>query len=66
MTDQLLKDYTHSIASLTLLPSSGGRFDVRVEDQLLFSKKEVGRHANPGEVAALLEERYGFEKSAEE
>jgi selenoprotein W-related protein len=39
---------------LTLLPSSGGRFEVKVDDTLVFSKKALGRHAEPGEVANLV------------
>jgi len=42
------------VGSLTLLPSSGGRFEVRVDDTLIFSKKALGRHAEPGEIALLL------------
>jgi selenoprotein W-related protein len=44
------------IASLTLLPSSGGRFEVKADDVLVFSKKALGRHAEEGEVARLLRE----------
>jgi hypothetical protein len=34
-------------------------FEVMVDDDLVFSKKEKKRHANPGEVAALVEQRLG-------
>jgi selenoprotein W-related protein len=47
------------IQSLTLLPSSGGRFEVKVGDTLVFSKKALGRHAEPGEVARLVREAMG-------
>lgn len=60
MTDQLLQLYSPSIASLKLIPSSGGRFEVMAGDQLIYSKKAEGRHANPGEVARLLEQKLGF------
>jgi selenoprotein W-related protein len=46
------------IASLTLLPSSGGRFEVKADDVLVFSKKTLGRHAEAGEVARLLAETF--------
>jgi len=29
-------------------------FEVRVDDRLIFSKKALGRHAQPGEVAGLI------------
>lgn len=37
-----------------MIPSSGGIFDVRQDGNLLFSKKEVGRFPNPGEVAEMI------------
>ena len=60
MTDQLLQLYSPSIASLKLMPSSGGRFEVMAGEELIYSKKAEGRHANPGEVAHLLEQKLGF------
>lgn len=49
------------IASVELLPSSGGRFEVTLDGDLIFSKSGLGRHAKPGEIAALLRERIGPE-----
>jgi len=37
-----------------MLPSSGGVFEVTVDGTLVFSKKSIGRHANPGEVVTLI------------
>ncbi len=42
------------IESLTLIPGSGGKFEVTVNGQLIFSKKGLGRHAEPGEVYRLV------------
>lgn len=36
-------------------PSGGGVFEVTVDDTLIFSKKQLGRHAQPGEILALIE-----------
>ena len=33
-----------------LIPGSGGVFEVTVDGATVFSKKRVGRHAQPGEV----------------
>lgn len=60
MTQELLSQYTPNIETITLIPSSGGRFEVSVGDTLVYSKKSTGRHAQPGEVARLLEEKFGF------
>jgi selenoprotein W-related protein len=60
LTAELVQKFTPFIESLTLLPSSGGRFEVTAGDRLIFSKKAAGRHAQPGEIAQLLHEQAGF------
>jgi selenoprotein W-related protein len=49
------------IASIELLPAGKGRFEVTLDDELLFSKADLGRHAEPGEVAVLVRDRIGPE-----
>jgi len=44
-------------AAVELLDSSGGVFEVTVDGALVFSKKRLGRHAEPGEVLGLIERR---------
>ncbi len=44
-----------------LVPGSRGVFELTIDDELVFSKKALGRHAEPGEVAALVRERLGPE-----
>ena len=44
-----------------MLPSSKGRFEVILDGDLIFSKASLGRHAEPGEVAAIVRERLGPE-----
>ena len=56
---ELLKAWEPVIARATLVPSSGGRFEVTLDGELLFSKASLGRHANPGEVHALVVSRLG-------
>ena len=51
---ELLKEYEDQIASVALVPSDGGRFEVTIDEELIFSKLKVGRHAQPGEVARLV------------
>ena len=48
------------MASLTLIPSSGGHFEVMVNDALIYSKKASKRHADPGEVVQLFSEHTGI------
>ena len=54
----LLHDYQHVIAELTLVTGAKGVFDVVVDGEVLFSKHEVGRHANAREVLELFRDRY--------
>jgi selenoprotein W-related protein len=46
---------------IELVPSSKGRFEVTLDGELIFSKAELGRHAKPGEIVALVRERIGPE-----
>lgn len=42
-----------------MIPASGGRFEVSVDGELIFSKLALERHAEAGEVAALAREVLG-------
>lgn len=61
MTGELLNLFSPFIRTLTLIPSSGGRFEVLAGDTVIYSKKATGRHAEPGEVARLLQEKLGLQ-----
>jgi len=50
----LLKNFEPQIESIVLIPGMGGRFEVAINNQLIFSKLEIGRHAEPGEVIQLV------------
>jgi selenoprotein W-related protein len=56
LANDLLKKYEANIECVNLYPSSSGRFEVQVNDTLVYSKLETGRHAEPGEIIHLLEE----------
>lgn len=55
LANELLMKHEAEIESLTLTPSDGGRFEVSVNGQLVYSKLNTGRHAEPGEVLGLIE-----------
>ena len=55
LASELLKAFEADIETLNLVPSDGGRFEVTVNGKLLYSKLETRRHAEPGEVLALVE-----------
>jgi predicted Rdx family selenoprotein len=41
-------------ADVQLIPSSGGRFEVKRDGEPVFEKSKTGRHAQAGEVLKLL------------
>jgi selenoprotein W-related protein len=52
--DELLKEYEHLIESVALFPSDEGRFEVSVNGQLVFSKLQLKRHAEAGEIIKII------------
>lgn len=54
----IMSRYQHIVGSLTLSTGSKGVFDVSVDGDLIYSKGQTGRHAEPGEVLELFTERY--------
>lgn len=49
-----MKEFEYKIESFSLVPSDGGKFEVSVNGDLVYSKLKTNRHAEPGEVADLL------------
>lgn len=45
------------ITSMEIVPSGGGVFEVDIDDDRVFSKKSLGRHAEPGEILAAIRSR---------
>jgi selenoprotein W-related protein len=56
LTADLLEQFEDNIESVMLVPSSGGRFEVSVNGNLIFSKLNTLRHAQPEEVVDLVRE----------
>jgi selenoprotein W-related protein len=52
----LAAELKHDIpdAEIRLVPSSGGVFEVTVDGNLVFSKKALRRHPQPGEIMQLI------------
>ena len=49
-----MREFEHVIDRLTLVPGEGGRFEVSVNGELLYSKLQTHRHAEPGEILGLV------------
>jgi len=56
---ELLNGWAPRISRALLLPSGGGRFEVTLDGELLFSKATLKRHPHPGEVHGLVAARLG-------
>ena len=59
MADDILSNYQHLIETFTFVTGSKGVFKFVVNDEVLFSKKELGRHALPGEVLEIFKDYVG-------
>ena len=56
--NDLVSNYQQLMEDLTLVMGSKGIFNVEVDNELIYSKYDTGRHADPGEVLQLFEARY--------
>ena len=54
LATDLLRQFEMQIQSLELIPSDGGRFEVSVNGNLVYSKLRTKRHAEAGEVVGLV------------
>jgi selenoprotein W-related protein len=54
VTAELLKELEPYVASWELIPSDGGRFEVSVDGELVYSKLETGRHTDSDELRPLI------------
>lgn len=54
MASEILEEFEHKIQEFTLIPSRGGVFEVIVDGELVYSKKETGRHTDYQEVGPAV------------
>ena len=56
LANSSLDEHKNKIGELTIIPSSGGVFEIEVDGKLIFSKKELGRFPDEGEAEKLIGE----------
>jgi selenoprotein W-related protein len=61
LTEELLTEFAHEIQEWTLIPGSGGVFEVMVNGNLVYSKMKTGRHPEVDEIRQLLQKAIGPE-----
>lgn len=57
MAQELLTTFESDIARLTLVPGTGGIFEVRLDSQVIFSRKQAGRFPESKELKQAIRDR---------
>lgn len=57
MAQELLTTFALDLGEVALRPGRGGVFEVRLDGELLFSRKDAGRHAEPSEIKRAIRDR---------
>lgn len=57
MAQELLTTFTTELGEVALVPGTGGVFEVRLEEELIFSRKEQGRFPEAKELKQLVRDR---------
>jgi selenoprotein W-related protein len=53
---EILRKFEYQVQSVELIPSDGGKFEVMVGDQLVYSKLQTGSHIDPGNLVQLVDQ----------
>jgi selT/selW/selH-like putative selenoprotein len=59
LAGELLGRWAPIMRAVDLVSGSGGRFEVTLDGELLFSKHATRRFPKPGEVAGMFEQKLG-------
>ena len=59
---ELLTTFADELGEVALVPGTGGIFEVRLNGERLWSKKEAGRFPEPKEIKQLIRDRIAPEK----
>lgn len=57
MTDKLINEFKQNIEGLTLLPSNGGRFEVTIDGELVYSKLKEKRFPEYNDIQPHVQKR---------
>ena len=63
MSQELLTTFVEEAGEVALLPGTGGIFEVKVNDEIVFSRKEQGRFPDIKELKQLVRDKIAPEKS---
>jgi len=54
----LLNLFKNKLDGLEIIPSAGGVFEIRLGDELIFSKKESNRYPDQWEVEKIIAQKF--------
>lgn len=57
VAQELLTTFVDDLAEVALVPGTGGVFDIRLDGELLFSRKDAGRFPEAKEVKQLVRDK---------
>jgi selenoprotein W-related protein len=57
MAQELLTTFVDDLAEVALVPGTGGVFDIRLDSELLFSRKDTGRFPEAKEIKQLVRDK---------
>ena len=57
LAEEILNAYIMKIGEFTLVPATGGVYELTLDGELIFSKKALGRFPEEGEILKLLKTR---------
>lgn len=57
LAEGILNEHRNSLEMVSIIPSSGGVFEIKINDELIFSKKELSRFPNDDEVEEIIREK---------
>lgn len=62
MAQELLTTFEGELGEVALVPGTGGIFDVRLNNELIFSRKQEGRFPESKELKQLVRDRIAPDK----
>lgn len=57
VAQELLTTFVDDLGEVALIPGRGGVFEVRLDGELIFSRREAGRFAEPKELKQAIRDR---------
>lgn len=62
IAQELLTTFVNEVGEVALIPATGGTFEVRLDNRMLWSRKEHGRFPELKELKQILKDRIAPEK----